>query len=418
MSTYTTARPAAARVYAPAVSSSFAGSASSRYGADSRRTTYGSPWRLRPRYVPPRIEAIPGQAPVAPGAPVPDATARLIAAMRARHFMLRTEEAYVRVLRNYKAWLLTPEAAASLAPTPLAEADSTDKVRAYLTHLSTVRKLSATSHKQAFCALVFFYEKALAQPLGRLSDIPRPRPSERIPTILSRDQVDRMLRTITATPKANYPLLFSLYYFCGLRLSDGLRLRVKDVDLTPAAPQLRIVASKGNKHRLVPLPAHLIEPLRVQIAFAQKIHAADLAHVDFRTRRSVRIPASLPEPVQAKYPNYGYATGWAYLFPSEAPAPDPREPDILRRHHLHEQSVQSACRRAALACDLIGQVTPHDFRHAYASHLLATGVDLRSIQELLGHANLETTEIYTHTAPAQSFVRGAVDRLAFAPARP
>jgi integrase len=116
-----------------------------------------------------------------------------------------------------------------------------------------------------------------------------------------------------------------------------------------------------------------------------------------------------------KYPRYGYASGWAYLFPSDGPAEDPRSPGTLRRHHLHEESVQAACRRAARLCDLVGQVTPHCFRHAYASHLLGSGVDTRSLQELLGHAHLETTEIYTHTAPAEAFVRGAVDRLAFAP---
>lgn len=384
---------------------------SSAYGADPRRTAYGSPWRpsLRQPYVAPRIVAIPGQSPVPPGAPVPDATARLIAAIRARHLSLRTEEAYVAQLRAYKAWLLTPAATSALAPLTPAAADSTTKVRAYLTHLATVREASASSHKSAFFALIFFYQHALGQPLGKLDSIPRPKPTRRLPTILSRDQVERMLAAIRPTPVANYPLLFSLYYFCGLRLTEGLRLRVKDFDLSGPAPRLVVVAGKGGKDRCLPIPAHLVPALHAQEAHARRIHAADQA------AQPAPIPASLPLPVLHKYPRYEYASGWAYLFPSEAPSHDPREPAVLRRHHLHEESVQSACRRAALACDLTGRVTPHCFRHAYASHLLGSGVDTRSLQELLGHANLETTEIYTHTAPAEAFVRGAVDRLAFAP---
>ncbi len=166
----------------------------------------------------------------------------------------------------------------------------------------------------------------------------------------------------------------------------------------------------------MPLPAHLLPDLRAQIVRDRRISALDLAHVDPATRRPVPIPASLPEPVQHKYPRYGYAPGWAYLFPAESPAEDPRTPGVLRRHHLQDASVQAACRRAAALADLVGQVTPHDLRHAYATHHLAGGVDIRSVQDLLGHADVETTMIYTHTAPAQSFVRGAVDRLAFAPA--
>jgi site-specific recombinase XerD len=395
----------------------FSAASSSVYGADPRRTAYGSPWRSAPRpaYVPPRIAALPGQSPVAPGAPVPDATARLIAAIRARHYSFRTEEAYVAQLRYYKAWLLTPAAAAALAPATPATADCTTKVRAYLTHLATVREVSASAHKTAFFALIFFYQHALGQPLGKLDSIPRPRPTRRLPTILSRDQVERMLAAIRPTPVANYPLLFSLYYFCGLRLTEGLRLRIKDLDLSGPAPRLLVVSGKGGKDRSLPIPAHLLPALHTQEAHARRIHAADQLHRHSVTGQPAPIPASLPPPVLNKYPRYGYASGWAYLFPSEAPAPDPREPATRRRHHLHEESVQSACRRAAIACDLVGRVTPHCFRHAYASHLLGAGVDTRSLQELLGHAHLETTEIYTHTAPAESFVRSAVDRLAFVP---
>jgi integrase len=156
--------------------------------------------------------------------------------------------------------------------------------------------------------------------------------------------------------------------------------------------------------------------LREQEAFSRRIHAADQRHADPATGRPAPIPASLPPPVQNKYSRYGYAPGWAYLFPAEAPSEDPRASGVLRRHHLHDESAQAACRRAARACDLVGRVTPHCFRHAYASHLLASGVDTRSLQEMLGHAHLETTEIYTHTAPVESFVRGAVDRLSFAAA--
>lgn len=380
------------------------------YGADPRRVAYGSPWRgpARTPYVPRQISAVPGQRPVPPGAPVADATERLVAAIRARHYSLRTEQAYLAQLARYKAWLLTPAAAASLAPTPLAEADPTAKVRAYLTNLATVEQCSAATQKGAFYALLFFYQVALGQRLGELASIPRPRPSRRLPTILSREQVARMLGAIAATPAANYPLLFSLYYFCGLRLTEGLRLRLKDLDLSPASPQLVVVAGKGDKDRRIPIPAHLLPALRAQIAHARRVHAADQA-------RPVPVSASLPAPVLHKYSRYGYAPGWAYLFPAEAPAEDPRAPGVLRRHHLHDESAQAACRRAARLCDLVGQVTPHDFRHAYASHLLASGVDIRSVQELLGHAHVETTQIYTHTAPVETFVRGAVDRLAFAP---
>ena len=418
MSTTYTASSAALRVSARSASISSVrapGAAfASRAGPLASRS---SPWQTnhRPAYVPPVLAALPGLAPVPPGTRVPDAEARLIAAIRARHYAFRTEEAYLGILRRYKTWLTTPAASAALGSEVLAGPDSTAKVRAYLTHMATVQECSASAQDQAFHGLLFFYAHALGQPLGQLGTIPRPKRARRLPPILSRDQVRALLEAARDTPAAPYRLMLSLYYFCGLRLTDGLRLRVKDLDLTPFAPHLTVVAGKGNKDRRVPIPGHLLTDLRAQIVRARRISALDLAHLDPVTRRPLPIPASLPPPVQNKYPRYGYARGWAYLFPGEATAEDPRTPGVLRRHHIQDASVQAACRRAAALADLTGLVTPHDLRHAYATHLLASGVDIRSVQDLLGHADVETTMIYTHTAPAQSFVRGAVDRLAFDP---
>lgn len=327
---------------------------------------------------------------------LPEAIALLVAAIRVRHYSYRTEQAYTGCLVRFRRWLTTPAGLAHRS------ADSTAKVRAYLTHLATVENVAAKTQNQAFNALVFFYAHALQRPLGDLTQIPRAKETRRLPTILAPAQVSAILAALVDTPAAPYRLIASLLYGCGLRVTECLELRLRSIDLSTST--LTVTAGKGGKDRRIPIPCALIPALTAQIARARAVHAADCQ------RRPAAIPVALPEPVARKYPRYGYAPVWAYLFPAPSPCAHPRTRQSVR-WRLHEESLRRAIRTAAAPLGLAGHVTPHVFRHAYATQLLGSGVDIRNVQDLLGHKDVETTMIYTHTAPAQSFVRSAVDHL-------
>lgn len=255
------------------------------------------------------------------------------------------------------------------------------EIAAFLNYLSVRRNVSASTQNQALNALVFLYQQVLGRKIGELETLVRAKRPRNLPVVLSRNEVVALLAQL----KGTHCLLASLLYGTGMRLLEGLRLRVQDVDFDYR--RIHVHQAKGKKDRYVPLPASLIDDLRQQIEAVREQHARDLeaGHGEVR----------LPDALALKYPNAGRELKWQFLFPSGRLAVDPRG-GTVRRHHLHESSLQKAVKRAAAACHLNKRAGCHTLRHSFATHLLEANYDIRTVQELLGHAHVSTTMIYTH----------------------
>jgi integron integrase len=291
--------------------------------------------------------------------------------IRYRHYSLSTERSYAHWVRAFIRFhnLRHPREM------------GVGEVEAFLSHLANQRQASASTHKQALAALLFLYRHVLDQELPWMQEIGRPQTPARLPTVLSRDEVERLLAAMTGVPG----LVARLLYGTGMRKMECLRLRVKDVDFDR---QLIVVREgKGGKDRITMLPQALMPALREHLAYARSLWAADRA----ATRPGVELPGALAR----KYPRAGESWGWFWVFPADHEATDPRM-RIQRRHHLFEQAIQRAIRRAALTARIFKPVGAHTLRHSFATHLLERGQDIRTIQELLGHAHVDTTMIYTH----------------------
>ncbi len=313
--------------------------------------------------------------------------------IRYLHYSIRTEEAYVHWVRAFIRFHGLRH------PCELSGSD----VEAFLTWLAVDRQVSASTHKQALSALLFLYQKVLRLHMRWMDDIGRPRREPRLPEVLSHDEVGRVLSAL----EDEHRLLGQLLYGTGLRLLEGLRLRIKDIEFERRAIIVR--EGKGGKDRVVMLPASLEAPLRAQMRAAHALWSADRA----AGVRGVHLPGALAR----KYPRAGMSWPWFWLFPQATLAIDPREPDAdPRRHHQHEQGFQRAFKRATLAADLQKLATPHTLRHSFATHLLLAGYDIRTVQTLLGHADVSTTMIYTHVLKlGGGAVRSPVDALWGAP---
>lgn len=256
-----------------------------------------------------------------------------------------------------------------------------DEVTAFLTHLAVVDKVSASTQNQALAGVLFLYKEVLGTDLPWLDDIVRAKPSQHLPTVMSRSEVSRVLAEIFGIPN----LIARLLYGAGVRLGEACKLRIKDIDLS--ASLLNIRDTKSRKDRVAVLPQSLIEPIRQQIAKVNAMHDQDIE----RGAGWVEIPSAF----HRKSPNAGRQFAWQWLFPATRTYVH-RETNQRRRHHLHETVIQKAVRQAARAAQIPKHVTTHTFRHSFATHLLDRGTDIRTIQELLGHANVSTTMIYTH----------------------
>jgi len=301
---------------------------------------------------------------------------RVRTACRIRHLSYKTEQAYVGWARRL-ALHHRDHAGRPRHPATLSEAD----VAAFLAHLAETRRVAASTQNQALNALIFLYDAALGQPLGDLGDFPRARRPRRLPLVLARPEVERLLAAMDGTPA----VVASLLYGSGLRLMEGLRLRVKDLDF--AMRQLTVRDGKGGRDRVTVLPDGLHDQLREQLDHVKCVHAGDLAE----GLGAVELPYALAR----KYPNAPREPGWQYVFPSTTRSTDPRTGRV-GRHHLSESVVQKRVRRAVREAGISKPASCHTLRHSFATHLLERGHDIRTVQELLGHASVRTTQLYTH----------------------
>ena len=292
-------------------------------------------------------------------------------AIRRRHYSLRTEESYLHWIRRFIYFSRRRHPRELGAP----------EVTAFLNHLARERNVAASTQNQALSALLFVYREVLRTPLPWLDELERAQRPARLPTVLTRSEVRDLLERMRGTKW----LMASLLYGAGLRLRECLRLRVKDVDF--GYRQLVVRDGKGAKDRVTMLPAPLLEPMRRQIAHAREVHERDLA-AGYGT-------VELPDALARKYPRAPYEFGWKFVFPSHQLSRDPLR-GAIRRHHLYENYVTRGVKQAARAAGIVKPVSCHTLRHSFATHLLESGYDIRTVQELLGHADVSTTMIYTH----------------------
>jgi integron integrase len=256
-------------------------------------------------------------------------------------------------------------------------------VNEFLTHLAVSRDVAASTQNQALSAMLFLYKHVLRMELPSVDAVRVQRPT-RLPVVLSADKVRRLLACM---PAGMHRTMAELMYSAGLRLMECCRLRVKDIDFDRG--QLVVREGKGDKDRAAPLAARLREPLHCQIERVAARHEQDAT--------AGHGQVWLPHALAAKYPQAGGELGWQYLFPSKRLSVDPRETGgSLRRHHVHENSVQKAVKAAVRASGLTKPASCHTLRHSFATRLLEAGADIRTVQELLGHADVSTTMIYTH----------------------
>ncbi|NMG56188.1 integron integrase [Aromatoleum aromaticum] len=313
---------------------------------------------------------------------------RVRASLRVAHYALSTERTYCHWIKRFIFFHNKRHPIEMGAP----------EVEAFLSHLATAENASANTQNQAMHAVLYLYKHVLGIDLPWLDGITRARESKRLPVVMTQRETQALLRHVHGTSGT----IIKLLYGTGMRLLEGLRLRVKDIDLERR--EIIIREGKGNKDRVTMLPASLVDELRDHLQARRVIHDRDLStgHAD----------VELPHAIERKYPQAGRQWAWQYVFAAKSYSTDPRT-GIYRRHHVGEWVIQRGVRAAARAAGIPKLVHPHTLRHSFASHLLENGSDIRTVQELLGHADVKTTMIYTHVLNrGGKGVTSPLDRLA------
>ncbi|HRJ58816.1 MAG TPA: integron integrase [Anaerolineales bacterium] len=292
--------------------------------------------------------------------------------IRLKQYSPRTEKTYIQWVREYILYHNKRHPKEMGAP----------EINQFITHLVVDRKASASTQNQVISAILFLYRNVLHIELDQTDlGFIRPKRSKRVPTVLSKDEAKTIIQNLTSP----YKLMVQIMYGAGLRLMECLRLRIKDIDFENH--RILVYDGKGGDDRQTPLPDSIIPTLREHLAKTRAIHQKDLAH----GRGSVHMPFALAK----KFPNAHTSWIWQYVFPASTFITD-KEDGIMRRHHIHETALQRAIKQAATLSKIQKRVTPHTFRHSFATHLLQNGYDIRTVQELLGHKDVKTTMIYTH----------------------
>ena len=308
-------------------------------------------------------------------------------AVRTRHYSRRTEEAYVHWIRRYIIFHKKAHPSTMGAP----------EISAFLTWLAVQQHVSASTQNQALSALLFLYKAVLTVEIGAVPPVVRARTPERLPVVLSREEIGAILKQVTGTMR----LIVMLLYGTGVRIEECVDLRVKDLDFD--RHQIVVRQGKGRKDRVTMLPSAAREALTGHLADVRRIHEADLARGFGRV--------VLPFALDRKFPNASTEWRWQFVFPAARICRDPRF-GPPSRYHLHESVVQKAMARATRRAGITKRVSPHVMRHSFATHLLEDGYDIRTVQELLGHRDIRTTMIYLHVMNRGALgVKSPMDRL-------
>ena len=307
--------------------------------------------------------------------------------LRLKHYSIRTEDSYVDWIRRFILFHKKRH------PKDMGRAE----VEAFLTHLAVEGNVAASTQNQALSALLFLYHEVLKVEFDAPLDSVRAKKPARLPVVLTRAEAHQVIDGMSGT----YQLMAKLLYGSGLRLMECLRLRVKDIDFERR--EITVRDAKGGHERVTMLPASLVTPLQEHLKRVKLLHEQDLA--------TGYGQVYLPYALDRKYPNAATEWGWQYVFPSERLSTDPRT-GITRRHHMDESNLQRAVKDAVRLARLAKPASCHTFRHSFATHLLESGYDIRTVQELLGHKDVRTTMIYTHVLNrGPSGVRSPVDGL-------
>lgn len=317
----------------------------------------------------------------------PELYRKFLAAIRIPDYAANTERSYLGWINRFLGFHRNQHPSVCAEP----------EVASFLEHLALQRKVSAATQSQALNALVFFFSRVLEKPLGRIGPYKRPTRPKRLPTVLSKGEIEAIFSQLYGMRG----LMIRLMYGTGMRVMECVGLRILDLDFDYRNVAVR--GAKGKKDRSVPMPGRLMEPLQQQIRFVRHKHEKDLAAGLGRVY--------LPDALARKYPNAERELRWQYLFPASRVAQDPRT-GIVRRHHIHQSVIRKAIKQAADKAGIRKRVTSHALRHSFATHLLENGSDIRTVQNLLGHADVSTTMIYTHVAGVGGYgAMSPLDRL-------